>query len=99
MTKMTSLKEVEQDSDDDEHFIGTIASIGELSKHDDYTIQLGMNAGHVTFKIDSGADVSAISPRDHKRVASNVALQKPDRILCSAGGQQLAVLGKFQAEL
>ena len=99
MTKMTSLKEVEQDSDDDEHFMGTISSIGELSKHDDYTIQLGMHDGHVTFKIDSGADVSAISPRDHKRVASNVALQKPDRILCSAGGQQLAVLGKFQAEL
>ena len=40
---------------------GEIATIGELSE-DDYTIELRQNNRHVTFKIDSGADVSAIPP-------------------------------------
>ena len=94
-TRMTSLKEIHEDSsEDEEHFMGELATLGELS--DDYTIELSLNNRHVTFKIDSGADVSAIPPR----VAGNVQkLSKPDRMLCSAGGQQLAVLGMFKAEL
>ena len=72
--------------------MGEIAKIGELSE-DDYTIELSLNIIHVTFKIDSGA---AVPPR----VAGNVQkLSKPDRMLCSAGGQQLAVLEMFKAEL
>ena len=61
---MTSLKEIhEKSSNDEEHFMGEIATIGELS--DDYTIELSLNNRHVTFKIDSGADVWFSTHENH----------------------------------
>ena len=96
----TSLKEVreETESEDDDHFLGTVAVVGELAK-DDFTIELNVNDAPVTFKIDSGADVTVIGHSVYKRIAKPPRLQNADKVLVSASGQPLNIVGMFQGEL
>ncbi|XP_040069722.1 uncharacterized protein LOC120842636 [Ixodes scapularis] len=61
-----------------------------------WKVKLRVNGTPATFKIDSGADVSAMPPNT---VPSKVTLEETAAKLYGAKRQQLEVLGKFQATI
>ncbi|XP_040071456.1 uncharacterized protein LOC120843984 [Ixodes scapularis] len=61
-----------------------------------WKVKLRVNGTPATFKIDSGADVSAMPPNT---VPSKVTLEETAAKLYGANRQQFEVLGKFQATI
>ena len=51
------------------------------------------------FKIDTGAEVSAISHNQYKKPKLNVTLTKPSKVLYGPANQFLPVLGEFVGAL
>ena len=79
-------------------FMGKITVINHVEKDDDFSINLRVNSRQVTFKVDTGADVTVVGENNLNR--RNIPqLQKPDRMLAGANMQKLDVLGYFHAKL
>ncbi|KAM7293575.1 uncharacterized protein ISCGN_026705 [Ixodes scapularis] len=75
--------------------------LGELkdtSAHDAWRITPSVNGISITFKVDTGADVTAIAPRDYNREVMG-PLRKPERALLRPGHQKLSTAGHFQASM
>ncbi len=53
----------------------------------------------ITFKLDTGSDVTVLPISVYKQLASSRNLEQSDKRLCGANGNALAVRGKFTARL
>ncbi|KAL5488539.1 hypothetical protein EMCRGX_G017493, partial [Ephydatia muelleri] len=53
----------------------------------------------VQFKIDTGAEVTAISHKQYRKLKLNVTLTKPSKVLYGPANQSLPVLGEFVGTL
>ena len=76
-------------------FLGAIES-GSSEKQWLTTIML--NKTKVTFKLDTGAEATAISPDTYQRLGK-VTLQEPTKILRGAANSHLSVIGQFTGNL
>ena len=68
------------------------------SQQDTWSVQIHISLHEATFKIDTGAEVMAISEKLYKRLRSST-LQKPSKILKGPGQHPLQVVGQFQEVL
>ena len=78
----------------DTAFLGALNS----GKTSPWTVTLKLEGTDIHFKIDTGAEVTAISERTFKSL-KGVTLTKPTKILCSPAGRQMKVLGQFTGTL
>ena len=95
-TKGSSVKQVEAENTESE-FLGTV-TVSEV-RDINWDINLLVNNKPLTFKIDCGADVTVVSEKDYRNVASNIPLSKPDKVLLGANSQPLNVIGVLQCEV
>ena len=63
-----------------------------------WTITLKMNGTNMTFKIDTGANVTVISDKEYSR-SRDGALREFSQMLQGAGKSKLPVLGEFTATI
>ena len=82
------------ETDSDENFLGTVESQQETQ----WTTLLKVNDVEVKFKIDTGAEVSAINEATFKHL-NDVQLKKPTRLLYGPAMAPLTILGQFTANL
>ena len=78
------------DTDSDENFLGTVESQQETQW---ITTLLKVNDVEAKFKIDTGAEVSAINEATFKNL-ENVQLKKPTRSLCGPAMSPLTIYSK-----
>ena len=97
MCKTTNLAQIETQSDE-EQFLGTLEQSPVTLTDNPWEVTLILNGVPVLFKIDTGADVSAISESVFKQL-KDVTLVHSDRQLSGPSQYQLQVSGKFTATL
>ena len=68
------------------------------SQRDTWTVKIYVGSQEATFKIDTGAEVTAISEKLYKSLRSP-ALQKPNKLLKGPGQHPLQVVGQFEEML
>ena len=87
---------VETKLDDDTAYLDVV----ETSQHNIWTVKLGIGSAKckAIFKIDTGAEVTAISEKLYKSLRSS-ALQKPSKVLKGPGQHPLHVVGQFEEVL
>ena len=68
------------------------------SQQDTWTAKIYVGSQEATFKIDTGAEVTAISEKLYKSLRSP-ALQKPNKLLKGPGQHPLQVVGQFEEML
>ena len=83
---------------DEEQFLGTLEQSPVTLTDNPWEVTLILNGVPVLFKIDTGADVSAISESVFKQL-KDVTLVHSDRHLSGPSQYQLQVSGKFTATL
>ena len=91
--KMSEVTEESVDPDETS-FLGTIHS----NNNKQWLSIVSLNQTQVSFKLDTGAEVTAIS-EDTYRKLQNVTLQKPNKVLRGPANLQLSVIGKFTGTL
>lgn len=72
-------------------------AVGEDTNRRCWKAQIYVNQEQVTFKLDTGAEVSAISDKVCRKMRQ--VLKPPEKILYGPGRTPLKVLGQFKAEL
>ena len=88
-------KVTEESVDPDENsFLGVVHS----NNNKQWLSTVTLNQTQVSFKLDTGAEVTAIS-EDTYRKLQNVTLQKPNKVLRGPANLQLSVIGKFTGTL
>ncbi|KAK7878017.1 hypothetical protein WMY93_031330 [Mugilogobius chulae] len=75
------------------YFLGEIDNTGDKDK---WTVDLEMNNVPITFKIDTGADVTVINQSTYNLMTPEIKLQPPNTKFVSPGGD-LSCMGSFQA--
>jgi len=85
---------VSDNDDSDDNFLGAVDS----KQKAQWLTELKVNERMVTFKIDTGAEVSAISETTLKQLQP-VQLKKPSRNLYGPAMLRLEVIGQFTAML
>ena len=94
---------VDSDVEDDQEFLGSVEehesddSIDSV-KSKPWITHVRVNGINVTFKVDSGADVTVISYKELERFPG-VKLVNAKKVLCGPGKSKLDVLGKFQCTM
>lgn len=68
------------------------------SQQDTWSVQIHIGLQEATFKIDTGAKVTAISEKLYKSLGSPTS-QKPSKVLKGPGQHPLKVVGQFQEML
>ena len=86
---VTNWATIRTDTVNEEPFLGTIEIISTHSKDNQWMIELLLNGKPVQFKIDTGADVTAISEYSRNKYISMVQPSKHQLIMC---GQFIAML-------
>ena len=86
-----SVSEVSQESHLDTAFLDTLTDKFAMSWQE----QVVLNGKLTPFKLDTGAEVTAITP-DTYHSLQNVELSKPEKILSSPSRKPLKVIGQFQ---
>jgi len=76
------------------HYLDAIRTSQESS----WSVKLHVDSQEVTFKIDTGAEVTAISEKVYQDL-QRPTLQKPSKFLHGPGQHPLPVVGQFQATL
>lgn len=95
--KCQSLHEIDIESDEDEEFLGAIYGSASSGDCKPWLTTIQVNGHLVEFKIDTGADVTAIPEQIFKTL--NVKnLQSSQKILKGPGRNTLNVIGKFHCE-
>ena len=82
--------------DTENTFLGAIESSGSNDKQWLSTIML--NRTKVTFKLDTGAEATAISAETYQEL-ENVTLHQPTKTLCGPANSHLSVIGQFTGDL
>lgn len=94
----------DSDSEDDYGFLGSVeghelndSQGGNLDSVETkpWITNVKVDGISVTFKVDSGADVTVISEKEFERFSG----KKSTKILCGPGKSQFDVIGKFQCTL
>ena len=67
---VTNLTTIQTDTVNEEPFLGTIEIISTHSKDNQWMIELLLNGKAVQFKIDTGADITAISEYSRNQMES-----------------------------
>ena len=81
-----------------EPFLGTIKEISTHRNRDQWMVDLQLNGKPVQFKIDTGADVTAVSEEIFKKL-DGVSLRQTDRSLHGPAKHKLVVCGQFTGTL
>ena len=81
-------------AEDSEGFLGAVYAEGTSS----WTTSILLNGSETVFKLDTGAEVTAVSKPVYERL-KGVKLQPTSRLLYGPTRQPLKVLGQFQATL
>ena len=84
--------------DADEAAIDAIGDYTKTTTPRFWSAQVAVGSQEVAFKLDTGAEVTAISDSVH-RALGNTALEQPSKILCGPSRKPLPVLGKFSITL
>ena len=82
------------ETESDDNFLGTVESQGETQ----WMSVLKVNNLDVSFKIDTGAEVSAINETTFNKL-KDIQLKKPQKLLYGPAMSPLTVLGQFTASL
>ena len=82
------------ETESDDNFLGTVESQGETQ----WMLVLKVNNLDVSFKIDTGAKVSAINETTFNKL-KDIQLKKPQKLLYGPAMSPLTVLGQFTASL
>ena len=82
----------------EEPFLGTIEEISAHENRDQWMVELQLNGQPVQFKIDTGADVTAVSEEIFSKL-QGVTLRKTNRSLHGPAKHKLTVCGKFTGTL
>lgn len=90
---------LENDSDSEEAFLGSIST--EKNRGDEpWRIKLRVDKSEITFKIDTGADVTVIPYKRFLKMKNNSeSLQSTSKVLIGPGKKLLEVRGKFRAKI
>ena len=75
-------------------FLGSVSTDNETS----WTTTLRVTGKRIQFKLDTGAEVTAISENTY-RTLGRIKLQQPSRSLLGPVGQSLTVLGQFTTKI
>jgi hypothetical protein len=78
-------------------FLGEIV-IESVESHP-WEAEIRLNGQNFQFKLDSGADVTVVSPQIYKQIANNQSLEITDKVLIGPCNYRLKCLGKFKAKL
>ena len=78
----------------DSAFLGAVTPLGQKRS---WSIELNLNGKKMTFKLDTGAEVTAISEDSLGKL--DISLQKPAKLLYGPTSQALNVIGQFFATL
>ena len=84
-----------QEAEFDSGFLGYLATTGS----NPWMVNLTLGKRHVRFKIDTGADVTAIPEHTFAKIFKPSQLQPTDRILYGPGQTKLETVGKIQKVL
>ncbi|XP_061167955.1 uncharacterized protein K02A2.6-like [Saccostrea echinata] len=95
--KCQSLHEIAIESDENEEFLGAIHGASNSGNCKPWLTTIQVNGHSVEFKIDTGADVTAIPEQILKTLNVN-NLQSSQKILKGSGRNTLNVIGKFRCE-
>lgn len=80
-----------------EAFLGTIHT--NSNKQGNWMLNLQVNGYKVTFKMDTGAEVTVISKQIYDNIPGEKSLTQPNKVLYGVGSQPLEVLGSFPCKL
>ena len=86
-----SVSGISQENHLDSAFLDTVTDQSTIS----WQAQIELNGKATQFKLDTGAEVTAISPDTYKSL-HNVELSKPEKILSGPSRKALKVIGQFQ---
>ena len=75
-------------------FLDTIQEVGGTS----WTATIKINSQEIVFKLDTGAEATAISTRTYNTL-KNITLQKSTKVLCGPNNKPLDVLGQAVVQL
>ena len=81
--------------DTENTFLGAIES---STNDKQWLSTIKLNKTKVTFKLDTGAEATAISAETYQKLGT-VALHKPTKILCGPANSHLSVIGQFTGSL
>ena len=98
LTKKTSINEISTDKTttrEDGVFLGTVSS---SEPPEDWTVTVYLCRKKIDFKMDTGAEVVAITEETYKQLGEP-KLRKPSRILYGATKQPLKVVGVFSERI
>ena len=84
------------ESQQDSAFLGSLSGDNETA--DSWTTTLRVAGRRIQFKLDTGAEVTAISESTYQKLG-HIRLQKSSRSLFGPAGQSLTVLGQFMKEI
>ena len=92
------VREIREDSDDD--FLGAVHTDSEAidAAHNPWVTSVNLNKRPITFKIDTGADVTVISDADYNKEADG-PLSTCNKQLSGPSREALDVCGQFQGQL
>ena len=89
--------EVEEQVEIETVFLGPVGE-GKSSREGSWMARILVSGQSLPFKIDTGADVTAIS-EDYKKIQGRRKLTKPSKILRGPSNQPLPVVGEFVGSL
>ena len=75
-----------------------VGAVNTESRGNSWTTTIRINKADLTFKLDTGAEVTAISDQTH-HLLGKPALRKPSKVLYGPGRNRLNVLGELTQEL
>ena len=90
--------EVEEQVEIETVFLGPVEE-GKSSREGSWMARLLVSGQSLSFKIDTGADVTAISEEDYQKIQGRRKLTKPSKILRGPSNQPLPVVGEFVGSL
>ncbi|KAL5505300.1 hypothetical protein EMCRGX_G006710 [Ephydatia muelleri] len=90
----------DQDADEGEIEQVEIAFLGGVGgRKGQWVTKMSLCGQLAQFKIDTGAEVTAISHKQYRKLKLNVTLTKPSKVLYGPANQSLPVLGEFVGTL
>ena len=92
---VTNLATIRTDTVNEEPFLGTIEIISTHSKDNQWMIELLLNGKPVQFKIDTGADVTAISEEYSSNWMESLSKKQVDLSMVQPSKHQLIMHGQF----
>ena len=91
-------EQVEEQVEVETVFLGPVGE-GKSSREGSWMARILVSGQSLPFKIDTGADVTAISEENYKKIQGRRKLTKPSKILRGPSNQPLPIVGEFVGSL